>query len=275
MSVAPKTKRLSVMDIRARKGGDPLVCLTAYTAPVAAILDARTDILLVGDSLGMVVYGMDDTLAVTLDMMIAHSQAVMRATMSAFVVTDLPFGTYEESREQAFHNAARLMAESGCQAVKLEGGAEMAETIRFLTARGIPVMSHIGLMPQSVHATGGFRAQGLSQEDAERISADAEAVQKAGAFSVVIEGTSEPVARQISVRLSIPTIGIGASPACDGQILVTDDILGLFSGFKPKFVKRYAEIGDAIAQAADAYAAEVRARKFPSMAHCYGVPKDA
>ncbi len=275
MSAVSKNRRLSVKDIRARKGGEPLVCLTAYTAPVAAILDSRMDLLLVGDSLGMVVYGMDDTLAVSLEMMIAHSQAVMRATASAFVVTDLPFGSYEESQELAFRSAAHLMSESGCQAVKLEGGVEMADTIQFLTARGIPVMSHIGLMPQSVHATGGFRAQGLSQEDAERIAADADAVQEAGAFTVVIEGTSESVARRITERLTIPTIGIGASPACDGQILVTDDVLGLFSGFKPKFVKRYAEIGDAIANAADAYAAEVRAREFPSMAHCYGVPKKA
>lgn len=273
MSVVARTRRLSVSDIRARKGGDALVCLTAYTAPVAAILDQRTDVLLVGDSLGMVVYGMSDTLGVTLDMMIAHGKAVMRATQSAFVLADLPFGAYEGSPEQAFRSAARLMSESGCQAVKLEGGVEMAETIAFLTARGIPVMGHIGLMPQSVHATGGFRAQGLSDEDAARIAADGDAVQQAGAFSVVIEGTSEPLARALTERLSIPTIGIGASPACDGQILVTDDVLGLFSDFTPKFVKRYAEIGEAIAAAADAYAAEVTARDFPTLDHCYGVRK--
>ena len=273
MSVQTRKKRISVRDIRARKGGEPLVCLTAYTAPVAAILDSRTDILLVGDSLGMVVYGMDDTLAVSLEMMIAHGKAVMRATSNAFVLVDLPFGSYEESPQQAFRNASRLMAESGCQAVKLEGGVEMAETICFLTARGIPVMGHVGLMPQSVHATGGFRAQGLSDAEAARISADADAVAEAGAFSVVIEGTSEPLAREISERLPIPTIGIGASPACDGQILVTDDALGLFSGFTPKFVKRYAEIGEAVAAAVDEYAAEVRARTFPTLDHCYGVKK--
>lgn len=273
MSVVSRLKRLSVTDIRKRKGGEPLVCLTAYTAPVASILDSRMDVLLVGDSLGMVVYGMDDTLAVTLDMMIAHGRAVMRSTQSAFVLVDMPFGTYEESPQQAFRNAARLMSESGCQAVKLEGGVEMAETIGFLTARGIPVMGHIGLMPQSVHATGGFRAQGLSEEEAARISADADAVAAAGAFAVVVEGTSEPLARKLTERLSIPTIGIGASPACDGQILVTDDLLGLFSDFTPRFVKRYAKIGEAIADAADSYAKEVGAREFPTMAHCYGVPK--
>lgn len=273
MSVQVRKKRLSVTDIRARKGGEPLVCLTAYTAPVASILDSRSEILLVGDSLGMVVYGMDDTLAVSLEMMIAHGKAVMRATANAFVLVDLPFGSYEESPQQAFRSAARLMAESGCQAVKLEGGVEMAETIRFLTTRGIPVMGHIGLMPQSVHATGGFRAQGLSEAEADRIAADADAVAEAGAFSVVVEGTSEPLAREITGRIPIPTIGIGASPVCDGQILVTDDVLGLFGGFTPKFVKRYAELGDAIAAAVDDYADEVRARKFPTLDHCYGVKK--
>ena len=273
MSVGTRKKRLSVTDIRARKGGDPLVCLTAYTVPVASILDSRMDILLVGDSLGMVVYGMGDTLAVSLDMMIAHGKAVMRATERAFVLVDMPFGSYEESPEQAFRSASRLMAESGCQAVKLEGGTEMAETIRFLTRRGIPVMGHIGLMPQSVHPIGGFRAQGLSDEDAARITDDADAVAEAGAFAVVIEGTSEPLARELTERLPVPTIGIGASPACDGQKLVTDDVMGLFSDFTPRFVKRYAEIGDAIAAAADQYAAEVTARDFPTLKHCYGAKK--
>lgn len=273
MSVVSRNKRLSVTDIRARKGGEPLVCLTAYTAPVAAILDSRMDVLLVGDSLGMVVYGMDDTLGVTLDMMIAHSKAVMRVTKAAFVLADLPFGSYERSPEQAFESASRLMAESGCQAVKLEGGTEMAETVQFLTRRGIPVMGHIGLMPQSVHATGGFRAQGLSDQDAARIAADGDAIAEAGAFAVVIEGTSESLARAVTERLTIPTIGIGASPACDGQILVTDDVLGLFSDFTPRFVKRFAEVGDVIAAAADQYAAEVSARDFPTLKHCYGVKK--
>lgn len=273
MSAVPKERRRSVTDIRSRKGQAPLVCLTAYTAPVASILDSRVDLLLVGDSLGMVVYGMDDTLGVSLEMMIAHSKAVMRSTKTAFVLADLPFGSYEASPDQAFLSASRLMAESGCQAVKLEGGVEMAETVRFLTSRGVSVMGHIGLMPQSVHATGGFRAQGLSDADAGRIRADADAIAEAGAFSVVIEGTSEPLARELTGRLEIPTIGIGASPACDGQILVTDDVLGLFSDFTPKFVKRFAAVGDAIAAAADQYAAEVTAREFPTLKHCYGVKK--
>ncbi|MFT6580911.1 MAG: 3-methyl-2-oxobutanoate hydroxymethyltransferase [Alphaproteobacteria bacterium] len=273
VSIPVRTKRMSIPDIRARKGGSPLVCLTAYTAPIASILDSRVDVLLVGDSLGMVIYGMDDTLAVTLDMMIAHGKAVTRAARTAFIVVDLPFGSYEASPEQAFHSAARVMAETSCQAVKLEGGVEMADTIKFLSQRGIPVMAHIGLMPQSVNATGGFRAQGLSAETATQIEKDGHAIAEAGAFSVVIEGTAEPVARRLTEQLDIPTIGIGASPACDGQILVTDDVIGLFSDFKPRFVKRYAAIGDAIAEAADAYGEEVGARRFPSLEHCYGVAK--
>jgi len=273
VSIPVRKKRMSIPDIRSRKGGSPLVCLTAYTAPIASILDSRVDVLLVGDSLGMVIYGMDDTLAVTLDMMIAHGKAVTRAARTAFIVVDLPFGSYEASPEQAFHSAARVMAETGCQAVKLEGGVEMADTVAFLTKRGIPVMAHIGLMPQSVNTTGGFRAQGLSDEAAAQIEKDGAAIAEAGAFSVVVEGTAEPVARRLTEQLDIPTIGIGASPACDGQILVTDDVIGLFSDFKPRFVKRYAAIGDAIAEAADAYAEEVGARRFPSLEHCYGVAK--
>jgi 3-methyl-2-oxobutanoate hydroxymethyltransferase len=275
MSIPVRKKRVSVPDIRARKGGEPLVCLTAYTAPIASILNDRVDVLLVGDSLGMVVYGMDDTLAVTLDMMIAHGRAVVRAATTAFIVVDLPFGSYEASPEQAFHAAAHVMSKTGCQAVKLEGGVEMTDTITFLTARGIPVMAHIGLMPQSFNTTGGFRAQGLSDETATQIEADGAAVEQAGAFSVVVEGTSEPVARRLTENLTIPTIGIGASPACDGQILVTDDVLGLFSSFKPRFVKRFGDIGDAVAMAADAYAEEVKARKFPTLDHCYGVKKES
>jgi 3-methyl-2-oxobutanoate hydroxymethyltransferase len=273
VSIPVRTKRMSIPDIRARKGASPLVCLTAYTAPVASILDSRVDVLLVGDSLGMVIYGMDDTLAVTLDMMIAHGKAVTRSARTAFIVVDLPFGSYEASPEQAFHSAARVMSETGCQAVKLEGGVEMADTVAFLTKRGIPVMAHIGLMPQSVNATGGFRAQGLSEETAAQIEKDGIAIAEAGAFSVVIEGTAETVARRLTEQLDIPTIGIGASPACDGQILVTDDVIGLFSDFKPRFVKRYATIGDAVAEAVDAYAEDVVARRFPSLDHCYGVAK--
>jgi len=273
VSTEVRIKRVTTRDIRARKGAEPLVVLTAYTAPIARLLDPVCDILLVGDSLGMVIYGMETTLAVTLDMMINHGKAVVKASSKACVVVDMPFGTYQESREQAFRNCARLMAETGCAAVKLEGGVELAETIRFLVDRGIPVMGHIGLMPQSVHTAGGFRAQGRADSEAEAIRADARAVSEAGAFAVVIEGTVEPVARALSDEIAIPTIGIGASPACDGQVLVIDDVLGLFDDFTPKFVKRYADLRPIITAAAEAYAAEVKARTFPGPEHCFGVAK--
>jgi 3-methyl-2-oxobutanoate hydroxymethyltransferase len=262
-----RAKRRGIGDLV--KGGAPIVGLTAYTAPVAKLLDPHVDFLLVGDSVGMVVYGFDSTLPVTLGMMIAHGAEVMRASSQALIVVDLPFGSYQASREQAFRAAARIMAETGCAAVKLEGGREMAETVRFLTERGIPVMGHVGLMPQSVNAEGGFKVQGRGLE-AERVMADAAAIAEAGAFSLVIEGTVEPVARAITKAVPIPTIGIGASPACDGQILVTDDLLGLFTQFKPRFVKRYAELAPLIAAAAEAYAADVRARRFPGPEHCFG-----
>ena len=273
MSTEVRIKRVTTRDIRARKGAAPLVVLTAYTAPIARLLDPVCDILLVGDSLGMVVYGMETTLAVTLDMMINHGRAVVKSSSKACVVVDMPFGSYQESREQAFRNCARVMAETGCAAVKLEGGREMAETIAYLVERGIPVMGHIGLKPQAVHAAGGFRAQGRVQDEAEAIRADARAVAEAGAFSVVVEGTVEPVARALSAEIAIPTIGIGASAACDGQVLVIDDLIGLFDDFTPKFVKRYAELGPIITQAAEAYAAEVKARTFPGPEHCFGLPK--
>src|SRR5271167_252200 len=205
------------------KGGTPIVGLTAYTAPIARLLDPHVDFMLVGDSLAMVVYGFDSTLPVTLEMMIAHGAAVMRGSARALVVVDLPFGSYQESPERAFRNAARILAETGCAAVKLEGGEEMAETVRFLTRRGVPVMGHVGLMPQSVNAAGGFKVQGRGERQAERVAADAAAVAEAGAFAIVIEGTIEKVARAITAAVPVPTIGIGASPACDGQILVTDD----------------------------------------------------
>ena len=269
MSVHAGTDRITVPAIRARKGGTPIVCLTAYSAPVAALLDATVDLLLVGDSVGMVLYGMENTLGVTLDMMIAHGRAVARRAEHACVVVDMPFGSYEEGPEQAFRNAARVMAETGCAAVKLEGGVEMAATVEFLVRRGIPVLAHIGLMPQSVHATGGFSARGRGEEEARAILADAKAVEEAGAFAVVVEGTLEAVARQATETVSIPTIGIGASPACDGQILVTEDIVGLFSDFTPRFVKRYAELGEALAAAAQAYADEVRSGAFPGPEHCF------
>jgi len=266
-------RRITTRDIRARKGAEPLVALTAYTAPIARLLDPVCDILLVGDSLGMVVYGLDTTLAVTLDMMIAHGRAVVAASSRACVVIDLPFASYQESPAQAFRNAARVLAETGCSAVKLEGGGEMAETIAFLAERGVPVMGHVGLMPQAVHTAGGYRAHGRSEDEAARIRADALAVAEAGAFAVVVEGTVEPVARALSAEIAIPTIGIGASPACDGQVLVIDDLLGLFDEFTPKFVKRYADVATTVRTAVEAYAADVRARTFPGPEHCFGLPR--
>lgn len=273
MSTEVRNKRLTIRDIRARKGGEPVVMLTAYTTPMARMLDAHVDVLLVGDSLGMVLYGMDTTLGVTLDMMINHGKAVMRGSQTALVIVDMPFASYQESPEQAFRNAARVMAETGCAGIKLEGGVEMASTIRFLADRGIPVLAHIGLKPQLVNALGGFRAQGREEAEAAAIRADAKAVDEAGAFAVVVEGTVEPVARALTAEISIPTIGIGASPACDGQVLVTEDILGLFGTFTPKFVKRYAELGPVVEEVAKTYAAEVKSRAFPGPEHCFGMPK--
>lgn len=277
MSVASRQKRMTVPQIRAMKGETPIVSLTAYTSLTAVLLDESVDLLLVGDSLGMVLYGMESTLGVTLEMMIAHGKAVMRGSKSACVIVDMPFGSYQESREQAFRNAAQVMKEVGCSGVKLEGGVEMADTVRFLSERGIPVLGHIGLLPQSVNTAGGFRSLGRGEKEAAEIVADAHAIAGAGAFATVIEGTVEPVAREVTRQIPIPTIGIGASPACDGQILVTEDLVGLFSDFKPKFVRRYAELGEGIAAAGKAYAADVRARRFPALEHCFGVksPVDA
>src|SRR5215470_3834811 len=271
MSTEKRSQRITVPQLRARKGGEPIVCLTAYTTPMAQRLDPLVDLLLVGDSLGMVVYGFETTLPVTLDMMVAHGAAVRRGSRHACLVVDLPFGSYQESPAAAFRAAARVMAETGCSAVKLEGGREMAETIAFLTARGIPVMGHVGLMPQSVSSLGGYRARGRDQAQTDEILADATAVAGAGAFALVLEGTVEPLGRMVTERVNIPVIGIGASPACDGQILVTDDLIGLFSDFTPKFVKRYAEVAAAISEAAAAYAADVRARRFPGPEHVFGI----
>jgi 3-methyl-2-oxobutanoate hydroxymethyltransferase len=268
-----KQGRITVPAIRARKGAEPIVCLTAYTTPMAQRLDPHCDLLLVGDSLGMVVYGMESTLAVTVDMMINHGKAVMRGSSNACVIVDLPFGSYQESKEHAFRTASRILAETGCAGVKLEGGAELADTVEFLSQRGIPVMAHIGLMPQQVNTMGGFKSQGRGEEAAAKVIADAKAVAKAGAFSVVVEGTVEAVARLITTEIDIPTIGIGASVACDGQVLVTEDILGLFSDFTPKFVKRYADLGDQVSKAVESYATEVRNRQFPTDDHCFGVTK--
>ncbi len=263
-------RRVGVPDLRARKGGRPIVALTAYAAPVARLLDPHCDMLLVGDSVGMVVYGLPSTLPVSLDMMVAHGAAVVRATNHACVVVDLPFGTYQESPEQAFRSAARVLQETGAAAVKLEGGVAMGPTVRFLVERGVPVCGHVGLMPQAVNAAGGFRATGRSEDEAARVTDDARAIADAGAFAVVIEGTVEPVAAAITREIAIPTIGIGASPACDGQILVSDDMLGLFTEFQPRFVRRFADLGAAVGEAARLYADEVTARRFPGPEHCFG-----
>lgn len=246
MSTHRKLQRTTVPDIRAMKGTTPVVGLTAYTSLTAVLLDDQADLLLVGDSLGMVLYGLDSTLAVTLDMMIAHGQAVMRGSTKTCVIVDMPFGSYQESPEAAFRAASRVMKEVGCAGIKLEGGEEMAETIRFLTRRGIPVLGHVGLLPQSVNTAGGFRSHGKGEVEADQILADAVAVAGAGAFAMVVEGTVEPLARRITETVPVPTIGIGASPHCDGQILVTEDMTGLFSDFTPKHVKRYANLGEGI-----------------------------
>lgn len=262
-------RKLTVPDFKARKGGEPLVVLTAYSTPVARYLAPHVDALLVGDSLGMVLYGMDSTLPVTLDMMIAHTQAVRRGAPHTLVITDLPFGSYQVSPQQAFEASVRVLAEGGADAVKIEGGVEMAETIAFLSERGVPVMGHVGLMPQRINQMGSFRAQGRDAEAAARIMVDAKEVAKSGAFSVVVEGVLEPIAAAITREIDIPTIGIGASAQCDGQVLVSDDLFGMFDRFTPKFVRRYAEIGAEISVAAEKFAADVRARNFPSEQECF------
>ena len=259
-------KRLTVPAIQRRKvegrTDEPLVMLTAYTARQAQLLDPHCDMLLVGDSLGQVIYGLPSTLPVTLDMMIAHGAAVVRGSYHSVVLVDMPFGSYEASPQQAFASASRVMAETGCAGVKLEGGEAMAETIRFLTQRGIPVMAHIGLTPQAVNVLGGYGARGRTPEEAAKIIADAVAVAEAGAFSVVIEGVVEPIAIEITKQIACPTIGIGASARCDGQVLVAEDMLGMFER-TARFVKRYANLAETISQAAESYAAEVRNRSFP------------
>jgi 3-methyl-2-oxobutanoate hydroxymethyltransferase len=272
MSVHEQGRRLTAPDIRARKGGEPLVCLTSYHAHTARILDGYCDVILVGDSLGMVMHGLESTVPVTLDMMILQGNAVMRGSRRALVVIDLPFGSYEASKEQAFTSAARVLKETGCGAVKLEGGRRMAETIAFLVERGVPVMGHVGLTPQAINTLGSFRAQGRDQDDWGPIEADARAVAEAGAFSVVLEAMAEPLARRISADVAIPTIGIGASIACDGQILVLEDMLGL-SPRVPKFVKRFGDLGPSIERAVKSYAEDVRSRHFPGPDHVYPMRK--
>jgi 3-methyl-2-oxobutanoate hydroxymethyltransferase len=273
MSVQDRPRRLSVTQIRSRKGGKKLVCLTAYTSSVARLLDDEVDLLLVGDSLAMTVYGFDSTLPISLDTMIAHGAAVVRSTKHALVVVDLPFGSYQASQADAFRAAARVLAETGCAAVKLEGGEEMAETVAFLTARGVPVMGHVGLTPQAVNALGGYRSRGHAAAERNKIMQDGAAIAEAGAFSLVIEGVAESLARELTGAVAVPTIGIGGSPACDGQILVIDDMLGLFTEFRPKFVKRYRSLGDEIRAAAREYAEEVREGRFPAAEHTYSTPR--
>ncbi|MBT6094065.1 MAG: 3-methyl-2-oxobutanoate hydroxymethyltransferase [Rhodospirillaceae bacterium] len=275
MNQPSSIERVGTDAIGARKGRDPLVCLTAYTTPMAKALDPYCDLLLVGDSLAMVIYGLETTRGVTLDIMIAHGQAVMRGTEHACVVVDLPHGSYETSQYQAIASAARVMSETGCQAVKLEGGVEMASTVRAIVDAGVPVLGHVGLLPQKAEHRGGFKIQGKDDEGAKQVMADAQAIADAGAFAMVIEGTVEPVARAITKQVEVPTIGIGASPACDGQILVTQDMIGTFADFTPKFVKKYADLGSAMTNAAKAYADDVRARRFPGLEHCFGVEKPA
>ena len=270
MSATPEQKpRLGPGDIRARKGQAPIACLTAYTTPMAKLVDRHCDLVLVGDSVGMVMHGLPSTLGVTMEMMILHGQAVARGTSQACMVVDMPFGSYEESPEQAFRNAARLMAETGCQAVKLEGGRHMADTVAFLVQRGIPVMGHVGLTPQSVNTLGGYKVQGRGHHEADRVTRDAIALADAGAFAVVLEKLPETLGQRITQEIAVPTIGIGAGVDCDGQVLVVDDMLGLFTDFRPKFVKRYAELGKAADEAIAAYAAEVRARSFPAAEHSF------
>jgi len=265
-------RRLTVPAIKGRKADgqtkEPLVMLTAYTARQAQLLDAHCDILLVGDSLGQVIYGLPSTLQVTLEMMIAHGAAVVRGSYHSLVVVDMPFGAYEGSPQQAFASASRILAETGAAAVKLEGGQAMAETIAFLSQRGVPVMAHVGLTPQAVNALGGYGARGRTQEEHARIVSDGKAVEGAGAFAVVAEGVIEPIAIALTQSLEIPVIGIGASAKCDGQVLVTEDMLGMFERV-PRFVKRYEDLASVISRAAETYAAEVRSREFPTPDQTY------
>ena len=270
MSVQDEIRRVTAPDILARKGGEPIVCLTSYHAHTARLVDKYCDVILVGDSLGMVMHGMETTIPVTLDMMILQGHAVMRGSRHALVVVDMPFGSYEESKEQAFINCARVLKETGCGAIKVEGGKRMSETIRFLAERGVPVMAHVGLTPQAINTIGSFRAQGREEADWARIEEDTVAVAQAGAFSVVIEAVAEPLARKLTSAVAIPTIGIGASVACDGQILVLEDMLGL-SPRVPKFVKPYGALGPGIEKAISDYASDVRARAFPGPEHVYSM----
>jgi 3-methyl-2-oxobutanoate hydroxymethyltransferase len=265
-------RRLTVPKIQAKKGSEPIVMLTAYTMRMAQLLDPHCDLLLVGDSLGQVIYGLPSTIPVSLDMMCAHGAAVVRGSWHAVVAVDMPFGSYEEGPDQAFRNSARVLKETGAAAVKLEGGEAMAETIAFLTSRGIPVIGHVGLTPQAVNALGGYGARGKSEAEAKKILADAKAVSKAGCFALVLEGVIEEIAIEATKAVACPTIGIGASVQCDGQVLVTEDMLGLFER-TPRFVKRFDDLAGRISAAAETYASEVRERRFPTEEQIYRLAK--
>lgn len=271
MSKEGAKRAMTAGEVRARKGAEPLVCLTAYDAPTAGLLDPHCDVLLVGDSVGMVVHGLPSTVGVTLEMMILHGQAVMRGAGKALVVIDLPFGAYETGPQDAFRAAANVLAETGAGGVKIESGAYAGETVRYLTERGVPVMAHVGLRPQASLATG-FRAKGRSAAEADAVLAEARAADEAGAFAIVVEGVDEALARQVTASVAAPTIGIGAAPECDGQILVTPDMLGMFER-TPKFVRKYADLRGVIADAAERYADDVRARRFPGDAETYRLKK--
>ncbi len=272
MSQQKQIRRKTVRDIASAKSGDPLVCLTAYSAPMAELLDPYCDILLVGDSVGMVVHGLPSTVGVTLEMMILHGQAVMRGSEQAFVVVDMPFGSYETNADQAFLNAARLMSEVGCQAVKIESGTYASHQIAHLVARGVPVMGHVGLRPQAVHLEGGFRTKGRTEAGWQKALDEAKAAADAGAFALVVEGVSEDLAEEITNSVPCPTIGIGASAKCDGQILVTEDMLGLFD-WTPKFVRKFGQMRGDIQHAVEAYQSAVQSRTFPGSAEIYKYPK--
>jgi len=268
MSIQAHARRITAPEIQARKGGEPIVSLTSYHAHTARLLDRHVDFILVGDSLGMVMHGLETTVPVTVEMMIVHGRAVVRGTRSALVVVDLPFGSYEASPTEAFHTAARVLKETGAGAVKLEGGRRMAETVRFLVDRGVPVMGHVGLTPQAINTLGSFKARGRDDAEASLILDDARAIAEAGAFAIVLEAIAEPLARRITQEVAPPTIGIGGSSACDGQILVLEDMLGL-SDRVPKFVKKFANLAPEIEKAVATYAEEVRSRAFPGAEHVY------
>ena len=271
MSIHQAVQRVTVPQLMSRKGQRKIVALTAHNSVMAQLVDEFLDFVLIGDSTAMVAYGLPNTLSITVEQIAAHSAAVARSTSHACVVADMPFGSYQKSCEQAFENAAYLLAQGHADAVKLEGGANMAPTIAFLTSRGIPVLGHIGLMPQHVHTMGGYKAQGMTDEAAQQLLADAQAVAQAGAFGVVIEGVKESVAAEITAKVTVPTIGIGASAACDGQILVTEDMLGLNGDRVPRFVKRYADLATEIKAAVQRYADDVRVGAFPEEKHCFGI----